>query len=525
MKVTMDASAPKNKPKKILLALAVIGAGFMGGCLEQSPSDQGQSQKIVAQVEEGSVEESPNILFILTDDQTVNTINSLGNSAIQTPNLDRLAKKGTSFTHVYNQGSWSGAVCAASRRMINTGRHLFHTGLASTHDGSNQEQYPLMGEVLQENGYETFITGKWHIDTPTLRRSFSLGSAVHESGMSGVRSGGQFHPNVAEYDGDDSVQTKLPTQQANKHSSELFTDAAINYLENKSARNEKPFFMYVAYLAPHDPRQSPQEYVNMYPPENIELPANYKPEHPFDQGDHSLRDEALLPFPRTEEAVKNFIAEYYAMITHLDAQVGRLLEALDSSEYGDNTLVIFTSDHGLAVGQHGLLGKQSQYDHSVRAPFIVKGPGIPADKVSKGAFYLHSIFPTVLDYAGIDIPNTVETVSVMPLIRGEQDAVHETVYGAYKRYQRMLRDDQYKLIYYPMLKKSQLFDISNDPLEMNDLSENPAHAERLVAMHQLLEGWKQRVGDPLNNDDPVGSYSNYYTKSKVFKYPELADPH
>ncbi len=512
MTLTLGTSSLSRLSRRLLFAVtAVLVFSVLSACNEKH--EQAGIASESAPVAKAKVQKKPNFLFILTDDQTVNTINSLGNASIKTPNIDKLVEGGMTFTHVYNQGSWSGAVCAASRRMINTGRHLFNTGLGPINE---DVKYPLMGEVLQDNGYETFITGKWHIDNETIRRSFSLGSAVYEGGMSGKKVGGQFHPVVAEYNGDDTTKGKFPTRVEDKHSSELFTDAAISYLAQKPERNDKPFFMYVAYLAPHDPRESPQEYVDMYPSESIELPPNFLPEHRFDQGDHYIRDEILLPFPRTDASIKTFIAEYYAMITHLDAQIGRLLNELDDSGFADNTVVVFTSDHGLAVGQHGLLGKQNQYDHSVRVPFIMKGPGIPANKKAPGMFYLHSIFPTILDYAGIEIPESVESVSIMPLIKEEKDQIHDTIYGAYKGYQRMLSDDRYKLIYYPVLKKNQLFDSVNDPYELSDLSSDPAFAERIVTMHKALDGWKQHVGDPLVNDDPVGSFAHYYTKSKIF---------
>lgn len=508
-----------KKAVNFLLLLSVV---FTTACEYQNTSSKKQLDQPSQFVQ---ITEKPNILFILTDDQTVDTIGRLGNDAIKTPNIDRLAEQGISFSHAYNQGSWSGAVCAASRRMINTGRHLFHTGMADTKDGKHQQSYPLMGEVLQENGYQTFITGKWHLDNSSLRRSFSLGSAVFEGGMSGLNSGGHFSPSVAEYEGDDSVPGKLAVHKASKHTSELLTDAAIQYLEDKPIKGDKPFFMYVAYLAPHDPRQSPQKYVDMYPPEKIELPENFLPEHPFDQGDHNLRDEALLPFPRTEADVKTFIGEYYAMITHLDAQLGRLLDSLERSSYADNTLIVFTSDHGLAVGKHGLLGKQSQYEHSVRAPFIVKGPGVPRNMQATGMFYLHSIFPTILEYAGIEVPDSVEAKSILELVKGERDVLLNDVYGAYKGFQRRISDGRYKLIYYPILKKNQLFDLQNDPGEINDLAGDAAYAGKIVSLHRKLEIWKQRVGDPLKNDDPVGSYENYFSPSRIFTYPQIADPH
>tara|TARA_B110000008_G_C16977196_1_gene566355 strand:+ start:460 stop:1995 length:1536 start_codon:yes stop_codon:yes gene_type:complete len=501
-----------NYLRYVIPAYAIICMSLLVGCDKQSsqPSSDMPTEA-----------EQPNFLLILTDDQTVDTINALGNSTIHTPNIDQIAESGTSFTHVFNQGSWSGAVCAPSRRMINTGRHLYRTGYGPKKAEDDLHRAPLMGEVLQQAGYETFITGKWHIDNESIRRSFSLGSAIYEGGMSAKDKGGQFKPLVAEYDGNDDNPQNFMVHEGNKHSSELFIDAAIDYLDKKTSRNDNPFFMYVAFLAPHDPRQSPQEYMDMYPADAIPTPANMLPEHPFDEGDHLIRDEVLLPYPRIPETIKPFIGEYYAMITHMDAQIGRLLDQLEASEFAENTIIIFTSDHGLAVGQHGLLGKQNQYDHSARVPFIVSGPGIPENSIKSGMFYLHSVFPTVLDLAGIDIPESVDAQSIAPLLNGEQDSMHSSIYGAYKNFQRMVRTDKYKLIYYPVLNRTQLFDMQQDPLEMDDLSGDPANQQLVEELMAELEVLKQQVGDPLINSDPVDSFAPFFTPSIMRPRPEL----
>ena len=187
----------------------------------------------------------------------------------------------------------------------------------------------------------------------------------------------------------------------------------------------------------------------MYPGKNIALPKAFMKQNTVDQGDFWVRDEILLPIPRKAEEVKQFIGEYYAMITHLDAQVGRILAALENSQYADNTIIVFTSDHGLAVGKHGLLGKQNQYDHSVRAPFVIAGQGIDKGKKAKGNFYLNSIFPTTAELAGIDIPTSVQAKSIVPLLNDSKKpaVLNEYIYGAYRHYQRMVRSDNFKLIY------------------------------------------------------------------------------
>lgn len=449
----------------------------------------------------------PNILFLLTDDQTVNTINALGNKAIKTPNLDRLARNGTSFSHVFNQGSWSPAVCAPSRAMINTGRNTYRTGFGPKKSG--RKDYPLWGETFRKAGYETFMSGKWHVTKDAFVRSFDLGKAVYAGGMSRKEDGGQWQPAMWDYDVTAAKKDNFLVYKKKQHSSEQIAAAAVDYLQTKASRNDKPFLMYVAFLAPHDPRQSPQSYVDMYPGEAIPLPGSYMAQHDFDLGDYYVRDEQLLPFAREPKAVKSFIGEYYAMITHLDEQIGKVLDTLEQSQFNENTIVVMTSDHGLAVGKHGLLGKQNQYDHSVRAPFIVKGKGIAAGRVAKGMFYINSVFPTTAELAGIDIPDSVDAPSIVPLINGETDRMFTHIVGSYRHFQRMVRNDRFKLIYYPMVKKIQLFDLVNDPEELRNIADLPQHQATIKALRVELEKLKKWTGDPLIDSDPKGSYAKY----------------
>ena len=448
----------------------------------------------------------PNVLFILSDDQAPNTIAAHGNEHIQTPNLDSLVADGMSFSYVFSQGSWSGAVCAPSRRMINTGRHLFHTGMDPRRD--HHADYPVMGEVFRDAGYDTFQTGKWHLPMDVWERSFTHGRGVFKGGMSRWEKGGHMDVTLSNYERDAADENKFSDYKAGKHSSEAIADSAVEFLNDRGA-SDNPFMMYVAFLAPHDPREPTADSRAMYPSGDMELPDNFMKFHPFDQGDYYLRDEVLAGFPRSEKVVKEAIADYYALITHMDEQVGRIMAALEESGEADNTIIIFTSDHGLAMGSHGLLGKQNQYDHSIRAPFIVKGPGVPAGSSAPGMFYLNSVFPTAAEMAGIDIPDTVQAPSIVPLINGEKETAFDSVYGSYRHFQRMVRTLDYKLIYYPLLQKTQLFNISEDPGELNDLSEDPAQAERIVAMMQDLENWKQTVGDPQTNDEPKKSYGAF----------------
>ena len=487
-----------NKIRTILLAFTMSSVVLTSACATEEPK--------------------PNFLLIITDDQAIDTIHALGNDKISTPNIDRLAHSGMAFTHVFNQGSWSGAVCAPSRQMINTGRNLHLTGFSPK---SNKTTHPLMGETFRKAGYETFMTGKWHVGADALKRSFDIGRAVHEGGMAPLSKGGQWQPWLTDF----SQDIKWVKSQKDQHTSEAFADAAIGYLDNKSASNDKPFFMYVAFTAPHDPRQSPQSYVDKYPAEKMTLPDSFVPMPLLDSGDYNIRDEALMTFPRTEQQTKQFIGEYYAMIEHLDHQIGRILDKLEASPYADNTYIIFTSDHGLAVGKHGLAGKQSVYDHSIRAPFIMVGKDIPANKQAKGMFYLNSIFATTAELAGIELPESVQGPSIMPIVRGEKETLNDYIYGSYRHFQRMARSERYKLIYYPLLKKTVLFDLKNDPSEMVDISTQPGSAKIISHLTAKLEELKVMVGDPLTNDDPANSYQPFTGKIRAnFQKDAIGQP-
>jgi arylsulfatase A-like enzyme len=250
-------------------------------------------------------------------------------------------------------------------------------------------------------------------------------------------------------------------------------------------------------MTPHDPRQAPPQYTAMYDPEKIPLPRNFMAEPPLPTGVLDIRDEKLLPLPRTEAAVRKELAAYYASITHLDAQIGRILDALEQSGQADNTIVIFAGDNGLALGSHGLLGKQNVYDHSSGVPLIMAGPGIPENQRSPALVYLLDLFPTSCDLAGIEKPATVEGQSFAQVFNG-QPAPRKTLFAAYMKLHRMVRDDRWKLIEWRVAgqRTLQLFDLQSDPDELHDLATDPAHTEQLTRLEAQLKQDQRALGDP-----------------------------
>ncbi len=442
--------------------------------------------------------DKPNILFLFADDQCFETIAALGHTDIDTPNLDRLVQRGTTFTHAYNMGSWSGAVCVASRTMLITGRTVWRANQIYKTTDQEREAGRLWPQMMSRAGYETYFTGKWHIQAQA-EKAFDVVKDVR-AGMPKDVPAGYNRPLAGQPDPWSPSDPQFGGFWAGgKHWSEVVGDNTIGFL-GAAAKSEKPFFMYIAFNAPHDPRQSPQEYVDRYPLDRISIPANYLADYPHKDTigcGPGLRDEKLAPFPRTELAVKTHRQEYYAIITHMDAQIGRILDALEKSGEAENTWIFFTADHGLAVGHHGLMGKQNMYDHSLRVPFVVNGPGVKAGETISAPIYLQSVMGTALDLAGAAKEEPVEFASVLPLLEGKGEGL-DAVYGAYLDLQRAVVHDGWKLILYPKAKVARLYHVANDPLELQDLANDPAQGVRKKALFAKFLELQNELEDPLD---------------------------
>jgi len=447
----------------------------------------------------GSAAGKPNILFIISDDQSYEAIGAFGHTDIETPHLDRLVESGTTFTHTYNMGAWHGAVCVASRTMLISGRTLWRArDIERTLDAESRAGR-LWPQRMAAQGYETFFSGKWHISTDVAKCFHHV--VNKRPGMPRAKPEAYHRPPLGRPDPwRPSDREQGGFWDGGAHWSEVLADDGIAFL-NQAAASDKPFFMFLAFNAPHDPRQSPQEYVDRYPLERIMLPESFLPEYPFNEemgAGRELRDEMLAPFPRDEHAVKIHRQEYYAITTHMDTQVGRILDALEKSGKADNTWIIFTSDHGLGVGHHGLFGKQNMYDHSLRVPFIVNGPGVRSGAKIDAPIHLQDAMATALDLAGADRED-IEFQSLLPLLNGENVGL-DAVYAAYTATQRAVIDDGWKLILYPNAKSARLFNLADDPQEMNDLAADPAMEVRKKALYAKFRELQVRYGDDLDLD-------------------------
>lgn len=443
----------------------------------------GSAQQTTAR--KASSEVLPNIVLIVADDQRTDTIGAHGQHGISTPNLDRFVREGTSFRRAYCLGSPHGAVCAPSRAMLHSGRPYFRI------NHGNLEGSVLLGERLREAGYHAIATGKWHNGQDSFVRSFDVGRSVMFGGMSD-------HRKVPIVDvGPDGKPTER--REGEQHSTDLFTDAALGLLAE--APTDRPFFLNVAYTAPHDPRDPVEAYRDRELPP---LPDNFLPQHPFDNSSLTVRDEKLAGWPREPEVIRRQLAEYYGLIEHMDAAIGRIVEYVESRETDRPTIWVYVADHGLALGSHGLLGKQSVYEHSLRAPMIVSGPGIPQGRELTSLVYLLDLNPTILSFAGLEPGEDCFGRDLAPLWRGDVAEVRSSLFLSMGRAQRAVTDGRWKLCVYPNVAHRQLFDLASDPTERIDLATRPAFQHHIARLSRELDVQRALVGDtdPLVVDEP-----------------------
>lgn len=467
----------------------------------------------------------PNILFIIADDQSPFDLKVYNpDSPLDTPNIDRIARNGVVLDGAYQMGSWSGAVCLPSRHMVMSGRSVWHIPdrrkvSTANPNVSNPKLVPpdladfTMPAVFNSAGYETMRTCKRGNSYEaanakfTIRKDATKRGGTHESGSA-------WH-----------------------------ADQVLEYLENRETQtNAKPFLIYYGFSHPHDERNGSEALLAKYHATNHrdrdkapeekegqpELPINYLPAHPFHHGHPGLRDEVHVPgvWERRDSAtIRNEIGRQFACSENIDIQIGKVLEKLDAMGELDNTYVIYTADHGMAIGRHGLQGKQNLYEHTWRVPYIVMGPGLEKGKRAQGNVYLMDTLATLCDFAGIEPPATNEGTSFLNVLNGQKKKVRDVLFGTYsggtKPGMRAIRKGNWKLIKYDVLdgkvRETQLFNLKSNPHEFiaqhhdpkvqamtgaspkkiqTNLADNPRFAQKLKEMESLLLAEMQRLDDP-----------------------------
>lgn len=451
----------------------------------------------------GAADQPPNILFIFADDLAYDALGTTGDGSVQTPHLDKLRDQGCCFEQVFNPGSWTPAICQASRTMLNTGKTVWK---AAKYNRA-KDKTPLWPELMHQGGYETYFTGKWHVKSVSSQQVFDhvgteRGGMPEQTQLCYDR---KFIPGKPDaWRPDDQSQGGY--WKGGKHWSEVVADEACGFLK-QAGKSDKPFFMYVAFNAPHDPHQSYAKYLNKYPVDKIKLPETFMPEYPYCKGigaGPKLRDEWLAPFPRTPLSIKTNRREYYSMITHMDDQIGRILDTLTKT-IKTPTYVIFTADQGIAMGDHGMIGKQNMYEPAIRVPFFIVGPGIKRNSTVKTPIYVQSIMPTTLELAGIPKQDHIAYPSLTDELHGKQ-VQEQNIYGSYMATQRMIRTSEWKMLIYPKINRVRLFNRKDDPVEMKDLAENPASIPTMKKLFAELKKLQKAQNDTMNLEPSFNAF-------------------
>jgi choline-sulfatase len=461
----------------------------------------------------------PNVLFIIVDDQSPFDLKVYDpESMLQTSTLDRLAAEGMVFDGAYHMGSFSGAVCTPSRHMVMSGRTLWHLPISPGGKKSPNKLCPdhlelqTIPAVFNRAGYDTMRTCKMGNSYEAANKQFTVRRDATKRG------------------GDDESGSTWHGEQV------------LNYLNDRQAKQDKdPFLIYFGFSHPHDTRDGRPEFLEKYgavnhadsktlPPANPKapaLPANYLPKHPFDHGHPGLRDEVAVSGVwenRDERTIRNEVGRQFACSENIDIQIDRVLKKLDAMGELDNTYIFYTADHGMAIGRHGLQGKQNLYQHTWRVPLIVKGPGIKAGTRVEGNVYLLDILATLCDLTDVPAPESNEGTSFKSVLFGAQEKIRDVLYGVYcggtKPGMRCVKQGDWKLIKYDVLdgkvQETQLFNLRDNPneylIEHHDpavtnlshstptetqvnLASDPKYADKLAEMEGLLLAEMRRLDD------------------------------
>ncbi len=480
------------------------------------------SQFLAADLGEATAK-PPNVVFLIVDDASVRSVGATGGSFAQTPNIDALAARGVVVENAYHQGAFSGAICTVSRAMILTGRTVWSVTPGKRNYGGTgnlQTDDVLMPELFRQHGYQTFFAGKWHNGNQAITRCFDRADAV-AGGMLPYNAedhGGARNPAITLGHLDPKLRRlnpesgKFESFRAKGWSTDVYFDCAERYL-TEQRNQDKPFFLYLSTSAPHDPRHAPAAYMDQFDQQKIPLPVNHQLSHAFDTGDLRVRDEMVYPTPHDANQVRREMEIYLAMMAHIDDRVGKLMTLLKDQGELDNTVIVFVSDHGLSMGEMGLMGKQNLYEASWRVPMIWAGPGIDQGTRSTNFAYLHGVFPTLCELLNLPTPKHAERFSVAPLLTeggkqmsakaGAKEKLGLTeLFGVYtpnagsKRGIRALRQGDWKLIHYLRNNRTQLFHLGRDPWEINDLAASAQHLPRVQKMKARLRQWMKAENDP-----------------------------
>lgn len=448
----------------------------------------------------------PNFLFIYTDDQRWDAIGFVqkeqGDKArfpwLQTPNLDRLRSQGASFSNAFCTTS----LCSPGRASLLTGQYTHSHGVTNNHTPLPVDSVTYANQ-LQQAGYYTGFVGKWHMGDQSDRPGFNFSASF--------RGQGKFYncPLIIRKDGEQKQVI------ADKWVDDASADYAIDFLrENK----DRAFSLTVAFKSVHGPREPQADYKDAYAGENTKAVPNLQATAPF-------REEAAQKRPGNQTNEK--VRDYFRTLTSADRSLGRLLDTLDQLGLDKNTIVVFTSDNGYYLGEHGLGDKRSAYDESMRLPFIIRSPFNNVKGRTIEPFVLNiDIAPTLLDYAGVPVPKQMQGRSLRPLLEDKLPADWRKSFFYEYFYERnfrsphilALRTEKEKIITYPGHPEwDEVYEVAKDPYELQNQFNNPAHAGLKQKLQQDLEAIKSATGyrvPPNADSDQFGKEAPKRAKQK-----------
>lgn len=448
----------------------------------------------------------PNVIFILPDEWRAQALGCMGNPDVQTPHLDKLAAQGTLFRHTLANTP----LCCPARANLLTGTYTNRNGMVAN-DLRFRENITTIGELYAQAGYHTGYIGKWHLDGgPRLPGFVPPGPRRH-----GFQYWAANECNHNYFYGWFFRDRNIPII-SDRYEPVYWTDYAIQFLHN-SRREElrhKPFFLMLALGAPHDPYLAPEKYMNMYDPEKLAMEPNW--------------------VEGTRHGTRKDIAGYYASITAIDDQIGRLLSVLWQLGLEDNTIVFFSSDHGNMLGSQGRTQKMLPWEESIRVPGIMRYPGtVPAGRTSHALLSHVDVAPTLLSLCGLQVPAAMQGSDLSHVVTGKSEQGPSSAFlqnfGPYlasgvKQGWRAIRTEGH------MYARHQsgawlLYDLKNDPYELNNLVSDPSARHLVQKMDASLLQWMKKVGDSWDYDwtAPVMDRSRLYEYRTFSTVPEYLD--
>ncbi len=480
------------------------------------------------------VVEKPNILFIMADDHATNAISCYGSrltKVFKTPNIDRIAKEGMKLTSCFCTNS----ICTPSRASILTGQYSHKNGVYTLYDGLDPKRDNL-AKQLQMAGYQTAVIGKWHLHNEPS--GFDYYKVLH-------RQGEYFNPEfkVIGVDEEQADFAKRKRVKYKGYTTDVITDLTIEWLNNRD--KNKPFFLMCNHKAPHAPWQYAPRHEHMF--DNVEIP---EPESLWEDQSHrsegsrgygffiekfaeraaaknyptgTLNTEGMTPKERRKAAYQKYLKDYLRTCAAVDESVGRLLNYLDKEGLTENTIVVYTSDQGLFLGEHNYIDKRWMYEESLRMPFLIRYPReIKPGSVSDEICLNIDFAPTFLDYAGVPIPKYMQGRSFRPILQGKIPKNWRT--SMYYRYWLQcsrpahfgIRTKEYKLIFFygqglgksPKISRDttqntkvgwELYDLRKDPKELKNEYNNPVYSEVIKELKKELRRLREELGDTDEN--------------------------